>query len=120
MFRAPPNCIRLAFGIAHDKRLRLLKRFLFATLLCAIGHCALAADIDGDGLLDLIEVSGFDPNASGNVSFPSRGIQDLDGANLLVNATLLNLIGNQITSLENGDFQGLENLQSLDVRARQN
>ena len=90
-----------------------MKRFLFATLLCAIGHCAYGADTDGDGLLDLIDVPGFNPNASGDVYFNGRSIQDLDGANLLTNATTLYLNGNQITSLENGDFQGLSNLQAL-------
>jgi Leucine-rich repeat (LRR) protein len=92
-----------------------MKRFLFATLLCAIGNCALGADTDGDGLLDLIDVPGFNPNASGDVDFSNRGIQDLDGANLLTNATMLFLGGNQITSIENGDFQGLSNLHYLFV-----
>ena len=90
-----------------------MKRFLFATLLCAIGHCAYGADTDGDGLLDLIDVPGFDPNASGGVEFFGLGIQDLDGANLLTNATSLDLWVNQITSIEQGDFQGLSNLQGL-------
>ena len=42
-----------------------------------------------------------------------RSIQDLDGANLLTNATVLELWVNQITSIEQGDFQGLSNLQGL-------
>ena len=96
-----------------------MKRFLFATLLCAIGHCAFGADTDGDGLLDLIDVAGFNPNASGDVVFQDRRIQDLDGANLLANATSLYLGDNQITSLESGDFQGLSNLQSLDLQGNQ-
>jgi hypothetical protein len=33
-----------------------MKRFLFATRLFAIGHCANGADTDGDGLLDLFDV----------------------------------------------------------------
>jgi Leucine-rich repeat (LRR) protein len=90
-----------------------MKRFLFATLLCAIGHFAYGADTDGDGLLDLIDVPGFNPNANGDVEFNRRGIQDLDGANLLINATGLALWENQITNLKNGDFQGLNNLQRL-------
>ena len=84
-----------------------MKRFLFATLLCAIGHYAYGADTDGDGLLDLIDVPGFNRNASGDGFFGSLGIQDLDGANLLTNATELTLYDNLVTSLENGDFQGL-------------
>ena len=60
-----------------------MKRFLIATLLCAIGHCAYGADTDGDGLLDLIDVAGFDANASGDVAFNGRGIQDVDGARSL-------------------------------------
>jgi Leucine-rich repeat (LRR) protein len=92
-----------------------MKRFLFATILCAIGHCALGADTDGDGLLDLIDVPGFNPNASGEVDFVNRGIQDLDGAKLLTNATRLNLRTNQITSIETGDFQGLNDLQTLSL-----
>jgi hypothetical protein len=90
-----------------------MKRFLFATLLCAIGHCAYGADADGDGLLDVIDVAGFDANASGNVGFQGRGIQDIDGTNLLANAKELDLGRNQITGLESGDFQGLSNLQEL-------
>ena len=38
-----------------------MKRFLLATLLCAIGHCAYGADTDGDGLLDVIDVPGLTP-----------------------------------------------------------
>jgi insulin-like growth factor-binding protein complex acid labile subunit len=94
-----------------------MKRFLFAALLCSIGHCAYGADTDGDGLLDLIDVPGFNPNASGDVEFYGRNIQDLDGANLLTNATglILGAGGNRVTSLENGDFHGLSNLQRLDL-----
>jgi hypothetical protein len=90
-----------------------MKRFLFATLLCAIGHSAFGADTDGDGLLDLIDAPGFDSNASGDVQFIGFGIQDLDGANLLTNVTTLHLYRNQITSFENGDFQRLGNLEYL-------
>jgi Leucine-rich repeat (LRR) protein len=96
-----------------------MKRFLFATLLCAIGHCAYGADTDGDGLLDLIDVPGFNPNANGDVDFENRGIQDLDGAKLLTNATTLDLDYNRVTSLENGDFQGLSNLQRLNLGGNQ-
>jgi hypothetical protein len=37
--------------------------------------------------------------------------QDLDGANLLTSPTWLVLYDNLVTSLENGDFQGLCNLR---------
>ncbi len=72
-----------------------------------------AMDTDGDGLLDLLDVPGFDPNASGTGDFAGWGIQDLDGANLLTNLHELHLNVNQITSLESGDFGALNNLQSL-------
>jgi hypothetical protein len=90
-----------------------MKQFLFATLLCAIGHCALGADTDGDGRLDLVDVPSFNPNATGILDFFGMMIQDLDGANQLTNAQELLLHDNQITGLENGDFQGLSNLQTL-------
>jgi Leucine-rich repeat (LRR) protein len=91
-----------------------MKQLLVATLLCATVQSAFGADTDGDGLLDLLDVPGFDPRATGFVSFTHLAtIEDLDGANLLANATHLNLRGNLITSLESGDFEGLSNLQSL-------
>jgi Leucine-rich repeat (LRR) protein len=101
------------FGATYDRKLRAMNRFLFATLLCTVGHFAFGADTDGDGLLDLIDVPGFNPNVSGEADFVNSGIQDLDGAKLLTNATGLNLRTNQITSIENGDFEGLNNLQTL-------
>src|SRR5688572_27947016 len=101
------------------KVLRTMKRFLLETLLCAIGHCALGAVTSSDGLLDLIDVPVFNPNASGDVQFFDHNIQDLDGANLLSSATTLSLGVNEITSVENGDFQGLGNLQYLDLTYNQ-
>jgi Leucine-rich repeat (LRR) protein len=92
-----------------------MNRFVLATLLCTIGHCALGADTDGDGLLDLIDVPGFEANASGQLQFFSKGIQDLDGARLLTNARVLNLNGNQIRSIEQQDFEGLSNLLELHI-----
>ena len=74
---------------------------------------ASAQDTDGDGLLDLIDVPGFDPGATGEGRFVSKRIEDLDGANLLTNLRDLNLNSNRITSIERGDFDGLTNLQSL-------
>jgi hypothetical protein len=75
-----------------------MRRFLITTLLCAIGPYTFGADTDGDGLLDVIDVAGFDANASGVVGFDRFRIQDLDGANLLADATSLGLGLNQITS----------------------
>ena len=71
------------------------------------------------GLLDLIDVPGFDPNASGSRTSATDGIQDLDGANLLTNLQSLDLGGNQITSIESGDFEGLANLQTLGLYGNQ-
>jgi hypothetical protein len=92
-----------------------MKLFLLAMLLCAVGQVAFGVDTDGDGLLDLSDVSGFNPNATGGIDYCCRGIQDLDGAKLLTNAQGLSLHGNQITSIENGDFQGLDNLRDLQL-----
>lgn len=94
-------------------------RSILTLLLCFECRLMLAADVDGDGLLDLMEVSGFDPNASEIVYHDRRGIQDLDGAALLTNATWLYLESNQITSIENRDFQGLANLVSIDLSGNQ-
>jgi Leucine-rich repeat (LRR) protein len=79
----------------------------------------LAADTDGDGLLDFIDVPGLNPNASGHVDLSRRGIQDLDGATFLTSLQSLDLHSNQITSLENGDFDGLGNLKWLDLSGNQ-
>ena len=57
-----------------------------------------AVDTDGDGLLDLIDVAGSDPSATGTVVFTNLGIEDLDGANLLTNARLLSLWNHRITT----------------------
>jgi hypothetical protein len=76
---------------------------------------ASAVDTDVDGLLDLLDVPGFDPSANGDADFRRRGIQDLDGANQLTNLQRLDLDSNHITSLESGDFEGLANLQTLDL-----
>jgi len=84
-----------------------MKRILFATLLCLSCHVAYAVDTDGDGLLDLVDTPGFDPAATGDIDYCCRHIQDLDGANLLVDATTISLSGNQIANIENGDFEDL-------------
>ncbi|MEZ6103803.1 MAG: leucine-rich repeat domain-containing protein [Pirellulaceae bacterium] len=88
-------------------------------LVSLVSRVATAIDTDGDGLLDLIDVPGFDPNAIGDVIFAGFGIQDLDGVNLLTKATSLSLNGNQITSVESGDFDGLTNLLELDLANNQ-
>ncbi|MEZ6097981.1 MAG: leucine-rich repeat domain-containing protein [Pirellulaceae bacterium] len=113
----------------------------FLVLLSLLLSCpAFAVDTDGDGLLDLIDVPGFNPSAAGVVSFQRLGIEDLDGANLLTEAhTLLlsdnrlatvpdhafdrlvqlGLSNNQLTHLEKGDFTGLTNLPVLDLTGNQ-
>jgi hypothetical protein len=84
-----------------------------AISICLVISPARAVDVDGDGLLDLVDVAEFDPRASGLVSYSSSGIQDLDGANQLTSALRLFVNDNQITSIENGDFEGLINLEEL-------
>lgn len=74
-------------------------------------------DTDGDGLLDLIDVQGFRPDLHGEASFESRGIEDLDGANLLTGVQSLILSDNLVASIENGDFTGLTDLKSLSLSA---
>ena len=71
---------------------------LFASLVCVSPTFA-QVDTDGDGLLDLMDVPGFNPNAS-EVYYVRKRIQDLDGAGQLTNAIWLDLYGNQIRSLE--------------------
>jgi Leucine-rich repeat (LRR) protein len=72
----------------------------------------MAADTDGDGLLDLVDAPGFQPSLMQG-DFSNAGIQDLDGANLLTIATSLDLHTNRITSIEGGDLAGLHDLVSL-------
>ena len=98
--------------------MRLKISILALTVL--LSHTIPAAaqiDTDGDGLLDLIDVPGFNPTAEGSASFIRRGVQDLDGTSQLTNLQTLELDYNQITSLEQGDFDGLSNLQTLDLRS---
>lgn len=73
---------------------------------------------DGDGLLDVGEAPGFpaDPAAAtGGLTLDRRSIQDLDGTNLLTNLQSLGLEYNEVTSIETGDFGGLNNLQWLNL-----
>ena len=93
----------------------LISRAVVFAILLGWGAHATAVDTDGDGLLDLIDVPGFDPAQTGIGSFDRQQIQDLDGAALLKNLETLSLRINDITSLEAGDFQGLGNLQTLDL-----
>ena len=93
----------------------LISRAVVFAILLGWGAHATAVDTDGDGLLDLIDVPGFDPAQTGIGSFNRQQIQDLDGAALLKNLETLSLRLNPITSLEAGDFQGLGNLQTLDL-----
>ncbi|MCA9197592.1 MAG: leucine-rich repeat domain-containing protein [Planctomycetales bacterium] len=76
-------------------------------------------DTDGDGLLDLIDVPGFHPGINIPAYFHGESIEDLDGASLLVNTIELVLARNKITSIENGDFAGLSNLDTLILRTNE-
>ena len=74
---------------------------------------------DNDGLLDVGEAPGFPAEpavATGELSFGRRNIQDLDGTRLLANLKELDLSGNDVTSIEPGDFEGLVSLQRLALR----
>ena len=84
-----------------------MKKLVFLTLICAVGHSALADHNDTDGveLLDLIDVRGFYSNATGTARFITQSIEDLDDANLLTNLHQLLLSNNQITIIELGDFE---------------
>ena len=92
-------------------KLRILA-IAFAQLLVLTPQ-TYAVDTDGDGLLDLMDVPGFDPDASGWGGYSYSHIEDLDGANQLTNLETLVLTGNQITSIESGDFSGLGYLREL-------
>ena len=93
---------------------------LWVAISLSVTSVAIAVDTDGDGLLDLMDVPGFDPNASGVANFWGRGIEDLDGVNQLNSRFLhrIDLGGNEftsngITSIESGDFAGMDNLEEL-------
>lgn len=100
----------------HAYRILLLLTVCVAMSLSA-ASVATAVDTDGDGLLDLMDLDGadcrFDPHISGTAAFEECGIQDLDGASELSNVQELDVFGNQITSIESGDFDGLNNLEYL-------
>lgn len=98
----------------------LVRTFFWLMLLFISTQDAYAQiDTDGDGLLDLVDVPGFDPNQSGLAHFSFREIEDLDGASRLRNLGGLVLYDNAITSIESGDFEGLSNLQTLELAFNQ-
>ena len=70
----------VSFSIEH-KLISYLSRGRFSCLvllvLTALVSPAAAVDTDGDGLLDLMDVPGFNPNATGTGDFYDRGIEDL-------------------------------------------
>ncbi len=84
-----------------------------------LAQTAPAQDTDGDGLLDLIDVNGFDASLAGEVRFQASMIEDLDGMSQLTNAAHIFLSRNRIASIERGDLAGLSNLQTLDLRGNQ-
>jgi hypothetical protein len=87
--------------------------FVVFAIALLLSTPAFAIDTDGDGLLDLLDVPGFDPLATGYVFYNFETIEDLDGANLLTNVTQLGLNRQRITGIERGDFEGLSNLRAL-------
>ena len=108
----------------HDRLLvehqSVASQFIVVTLtvvcIALINTPAIAANTDGDGLLDILDLPGFDPHTNrGNFGF--RGIEDLDGANQLGNVSLLFLSHNGIRAVEVGDFRGLSDLNILDLNS---
>ncbi|MEZ6102610.1 MAG: leucine-rich repeat domain-containing protein [Pirellulaceae bacterium] len=93
-----------------------MRLFLVLAFVSLLYGRAFAIDTDGDGLLDLMDVPGFDPNQSGALSFVGQGIQDLAGLSLLTNATNLDLSNNEIANIDSGDFNGLCNLRGLHLQ----
>ena len=96
-----------------------MRILLIAIAIGVLISPASAVDTDGDGLLDLMDVEGFDPNKTGTATYVNDGIQDLDGVNQLTNVQRIRLWTNQITSIETGDFDGLTNLQWLSLHKNQ-
>lgn len=92
------------------------RRSLIIFLACVVplGTSSFAfADSDLDGLLDLVDVGGFDPDATERLSFTARGIEDLDGADQLTQLQILGLGFNAIESIDRDDFVGLDSLRYL-------
>ena len=94
------------------KPLRMSRLSRFASLLSlwsalAAARCAIAFDTDGQGLLVLIDVPGFDPTDSDTAHFGGLGIEELDGTNLLLDMRDLEFDHNQVASVEPGDLHGL-------------
>ena len=95
------------------------KRLILASLILGalvLSTPLVAADTDGDGLLDLIDAPGFPEfpaDATGNLSFSLVDIQDLDGASLLTSLESLRIRSGGLTSIEASDFYRLENLIEL-------
>lgn len=93
----------------HTKPVTLCWLLLIVSASSAVAQ----KDTDADGLLDVIDVTDFDANASGVTSYSERGIEDLDGVSQLIHVESLWLFNNEITSIENRDFLRLTNLQFL-------
>ncbi|QDU59031.1 leucine-rich repeat domain-containing protein [Aeoliella mucimassa] len=114
----------LADSFCHARVTRLYLFYVVEILVAAILFPAMSQAFidDGDGLLDVGEAPGYpmDPTlAWESVYLDSRSIQDLDGANLLVNVQELYLDNNKIASIESGDFNGLNRLLTLDLSDNQ-
>lgn len=93
------------------------KTFLISvacTLVLSTVASAQQVDTDGDGLLDLLDVSGFAPSRI-EAMYGRRSIQDLDGATQFVRASYLDLAQNEISGIEQGDFEGQDNLRTISL-----
>ena len=84
------------------------------TLVLSTVASAQQVDTDGDGLLDLLDVPGFAPSRF-EAMYGRRSIQDLDGAAQFVRASYLDLAENEISGLEQGDFEGQDNLRTISL-----
>jgi len=84
------------------------------TLALSTVTSAQQVDTDGDGLLDLLDVPGFAPSRF-EAMYGRRSIQDLDGATQFVRASYLDLAENEISGLEQGDFEGQDNLRTISL-----
>lgn len=84
-------------------------RLAIGVLLVLAGSCSftLAMDTDGDGLLDLLDASRYDPMTVGAVVMSGQGIEDLDGASAYGDeVTEIHLGANLVQSIDVGDFTG--------------
>ena len=99
--------------------MKLLYVSAFITVLATAATAVAQTDTDGDGLLDVLDVDGFDPDASDSANLDDKGIEDLDGVSQLTKASQINLNGNKLTVIDDGEFDGLTSLEELRLSGNQ-